>query len=285
MRRQLAIVLAVLISLTLVACEGMPAIPDEGISPSTEPASNTDVSPAPSDIVRDRTTVDNTEREQLFMSFLSDNYNELAGIMYDGIAGIGFVDLDCDGGMEMIMFDAGASAAMGIQLFDIIDGKVECVSANLTDIGENFGGEHFSQTIVNANYFDDFRLMTNSQTGEKFFSITSGNGAVDFSYSEIIKFGAEGENLSLTSVCYKYEDYDENTGDVTGANYKLGTQVCDEREYSAAKAAFEEENKDTDLEVKGVFAWENSSYTDGLDGLTAMAEKALSLAKDQIDLY
>lgn len=285
MRRHLAIVLAVLISLTLVACEGTPAIPDEAISPSSEPASNTDVSPAPSDIVRDRTTVDNTEREQLFLSFLSDNYNALAGIMYDGIAGIGFADLDCDGGMEMIMFDAGASAAMGIQLFDIIDGKVECVSANLSDIGEQFGGEHFSQTSINANYFDDFHLMANKQTGEEFFSITSGNGAVDFSYSEIIRFGAEGENLSLTSVCYKYEDFDENTGDVTAANYKVGDKVCEEAEYTAVKTAFEEENEDTQLEIKGVFVWENSSYTDGLDGLMAMAEKALSLAKDQTDLY
>lgn len=285
MRRHLAIVLAILISLTLVACEGTPAVPDGGISPSPEPVSNTDVSPAPSDVVRDRTTVDNAEREQLFLSFLSDNYNALAGVMYNGIAGIGFVDLDCDGGMEMIMFDAGASAAMGLQLFDIIDGKVECVSANLSDIGEQFGGEHFSKTYVNANYFDDFRLMANKQTGERVFSITSGNGAMDFAYSEIIQFGAEGENLTLTSVCYKYEDFDENTGDVTGANYKVGDKVCEESEYSAAKTAFEEENEDTQLEIKGVFAWESSSYTDGLDGLLAMADKALSLAKDQIDLY
>ena len=285
MRRHLAIVLAILISLTLVACEGTPAVPEGDISPLPEPVSNTDVSPTPSDVVRDRTTVDNTEREQLFLSFLSDNYNAFASVMYSGIAGIGFVDLDCDGGMEMIVFDAGASAAMGLQLFDIIDGKVECVSANLSDIGEQFGGEHFSKTSVNANYFDDFRLMANKQTGEKFFSITSGNGAVDFAYSELIRFGADGENLSLTSVCYKYEDFDENTGDVTDANYRVGEKVCEEAEYSGVKTAFEEENEDTQLEIKGVFAWESSSYTDGLDGLLAMAEKAISLAKDQIDLY
>lgn len=284
MRRHLAIVLAILISLTLVACEGTPAVP-EGISPSPEPVSNTDVLPTPSDIVRDRTTVDNTEREQLYLSFLSDNYNAFASVMYSGISGIGFVDLDCDGGMEMIVFDAGASAAMGLQLFDIIDGKVECVSANLSEIGEQFGGENLSQKSINANYFYDFRLMANKQTGEKFFSITSGNGAVDFAYSELIRFGADGENLSLTSVFYKYEDFDEDTGDVTDANYRVGEKVCELAEYSAAKTAFEEENEDTQLEIKGVFAWESSSYTDGLDGLLAMADKAITLAKDQIDLY
>ena len=288
MHKYLTAVLAILISLMLVACEGARSpLPSAELSPSPEVVPKQSV-PFPEQETSDKldeADIDNDERAAIFRAFLTERYNELTDSLYGGIAGVGFIDLDCDGGMEMLLFDAGASASMGVQFFDIIDGEVECISANIFTVGESFGGDHFTETYVNANLFEDFRLMEDKQTGERFFLVTSGNGAIDFSYTELIKFSADSEVLTLTSITYKHEELDEESGEIKSVNYKVGDKDATEQEYIKVTEKIYLDAEDTGLEAKGVFAWESDSYVEGLEGLLAMEEKALSLADNQKNLY
>ena len=244
-------------------------------SPSANPSddsSSTDLTaePSPSQAV----LVDNTARAEIFRTFLSDNYQELSDAFFEGISGIGFIDLDLDGGIEMLLFDAGASAAMGLQFFDIIDDKVECVSANMESVGAAFGGEHMSDVVVNANYFKDFRLFEDKETGKKFFIVNSGNGAADFSYSELIRFGNCNGVLTLESLMYKYEEYDIDTGNVKSDNYKIAGEDADNTLYEAAYKSFFTGAEDLGYVAMGAFLWENDGYSSGLNGLLKMADRA-----------
>ena len=288
MRRKLAGLLASVVLLAcLTACES-PVYPTSGktaaaVSPTdaaATPAVSAEVSPA-----RQRTTVDNTLRAEMFRDYLSKNYTRLSDLLYGGPAGIGFIDLDCDGGMEMILFDSGASAAMGVMFFDIVDGEVECVSSDITKTGDSARTSPDTVATVNANFLDDFRLIQNPD-GEKYFIVKSYNGAADFSFTEYVKFGASGEKLTLTSVAYRYDNYDVNSGKTTGSSFKVAKKDCDESAYNSAVTSLTGSGaEDFGLDAVGVFAWESNSYTSDSAGLLAMADKALSISSGQIDLY
>lgn len=221
--------------------------------------------------------VDNAARGALFRVFLNDNYQKLSDAFFGGISGVGFIDLDMDGGIEMLIFDAGASAAMGLQFFDIVDGAVECVSANMEAVGTAFGGAHMSSVFVNANHFEDFRLVTDKKTGEKFYIVTSGNGAADFNYSELVRFGSDKGVLTLTSLMYKYTDVDMDTGTVKAESFKLAGKDAAKADYEAAYSDFFSGVEDTGFDAQGVFLWENTQYESGLEGLLTMTDKALTL--------
>lgn len=222
---------------------------------------------------------ENEQRENFFRSFVDENYDSLSAACFGGIAGLGFIDLDLDGYIEMLLFDAGASASMGVQFFDVFDGKVECVSANMAPMAEAFGGNHFTNIAVNANFFDDFRLMESADKSQRFFQVVSFNGATDFSYYELIRFGSENGMLTLNSLAYIREDYDIDTGEALSAEYKLLGKACTSEEYYAALDLTAKENIDTGLEAKGVFMWDNPSYTADKTGLLAMTDEALKLSK------
>ncbi|MEA4895167.1 MAG: hypothetical protein VB064_07880 [Oscillospiraceae bacterium] len=278
------IILTLLVSL-LCSC-GSEGHVSASISPSSGSsgapgASPTDItgnaaSPVPSP-VQPVPQLDNGPRFDLFLAFLSDNYQELYDAFYGGISGIGFIDLDLDGGVEMLIFDAGASAAMGVQFFDIIGGEVECVSANMDAVGKTFGGEHFSTTIVNANHFDDFRLMEDKATKEKFFIVKSGNGAADFSYSELIRFENDNCTLTLKSLMYEYTEYDADTGAPISASFKLAGKSAGKDEYDTEYKKFFDSAEELPYTAMGAFLWEHENYESGKDGLLAMASAAQAL--------
>lgn len=280
-KRLVLVTISLLIVLLLSACVSAELY---GIAPSPLP----DSSPAPTAPVASATPYSTpaisvsdggAQLEETYLSFISDNYDKLSAACFGGIAGVGFVDLDLDGRLEMLLFDAGASASMGVQFFDVIDGEVECVSANMLPMSESFGAEHLSGVVVNANYFDDFRLMQSKSSGEQFFQVISFNGAADFSYHEQIRFGSDNGVLTLTSVCYTFESYNLDTGELTSAEYKLFGKKCDESEYLAALEKSSREYTDTELDVQGVFMWEKQEYTADKAGLLAMANAALSLSR------
>ena len=243
---------------------------------TTSPETESSVSPSPNASAAPE-QVDNTARGILFRAFLQDNYQKLSDAFFGGISGVGFIDLDMDGGIEMLVFDAGASAAMGLQFFDIIDGAVECISANMTGVGTSFGGAHMSSVIVCANHFDDFRLVSDKTTGEEFFIVQSGNGAVDFSYSELVRFGSDDGVLTLTPLLYKYTDFDIDSGATKAERFKIANKDADKTSYETAYTDFFSGIEDTNYDAKGVFLWENTQYENGLDGLLAMSDKALTL--------
>lgn len=290
MRKIFCIFLSVLMLVILCSCKDAGLSSANGDNPSAgqsgSPATSSDipdsVSPSPEASVAP-SPVDNAERGEIFKTFLMDNYQALSDAFVGGISGIGFADLDADGGMEMLIFDAGASAAMGVQFFDIIDGKVECVSANLEAVGKAFGGKHMSETAVNANFFDDFRFLEDKSSGKIFCIVESGNGAADFSYTELIRFGCEKGVLTFESLMYKYESYDIDSGNVTGQNFKIAGKSASKDEYEKAYAKFFGGTKDTGYTAQGVFMWESPGYEASREGLAKMADKALTLYKTPAD--
>jgi hypothetical protein len=223
--------------------------------------------------------------QTIYTNFLTDNFSTISEQLYGSIAGIGFIDLDFDGTPELVLFDPGASASMGVQFFDITDasGTVECVSANILSVGETFGGDYLTEAYVNANYFEDFRLAENAD-GERIFYVNSGNGGIDFSYTELIEFGGQtvGDDgivvLTLTSLLYRSDRYpdEEEGGSAEESEFTYMSERVSSEEYEAQLAAFNAEYTDTDYEARGVFMWEDKSYTTDLTGLMAMLDNAIA---------
>lgn len=220
--------------------------------------------------------LDNEEWKSIYKNFLTESYETLKEACIGGIAGIGFIDLDLDGAGEMLIFDFGASAAMGVQIFDIVDGHVECVSANMEFVRDKFAGDHFSSQYVNTGLFESFRLMEDNKTDKRFFMVESGNGATDFNYQEWIYFGNEDDVVTLTSKLYKHEDFDED-GEVVAA-------VCAQGDVSVSLDRFEEElvilqgaSTDTQYEAKGTFIWEDESYYEEFNGFMDMVDNSLEI--------
>lgn len=245
----------------------VPVTLEPGPEPTVEPFAETEP-PEPTVEDEDETA----DWQGVYSAFLSDNYETLLDI---GFAGVGFIDLDLDGTPELLIFDAGASASMGAQFFDIVNGTVECVSANLSAIGENFGGSGFTQVYVNANQFSDFRLAQDTAASGLFFYVVSGNGALDFSYSEIIRFGFGGSYLTLESLLYMYEDYDTETGEPVFQSFKKSGADISAEDYTSAYDAFFATAHDTGYNAVGAFIWENANYSDGYDGFMAMVDFAI----------
>ena len=220
---------------------------------------------------------EDSESAELFRTFLAESYEELIAVSFNNIAGLGFVDLDLDGSREMVVFDAGASASMGVNIFDIIDGNVECISANMLSIGEAFGGRHLSAVSISANFMEDFRLME-SAGGERFFTVKSFNGNDEFFFDEQIRFSNHNGALALTSLSYKYEEFNSETGEITKQLFKLGGADASADDYNAFFSRFISENTDTGLECQGFFVWEISDYNDDFVNFMSVVDKALELS-------
>lgn len=296
MKKLLILLLICGLVLSLAACGETPpealkdiaAVETPPESSSLLEASGTDLTPPedkPQESVPPPTetvSVDDTEVMDTYRAFLAENYERLYEACYGGISGIGFIDLDCDGYREMLLFDAGASASMGVQFFDVADGKVECISANMQPMGDAFGGSHFTKVYVNANHFEDFRLVEVVDTGERFFLVESSNGSLEFFYRELIRFGKDENNvLTLTPLFYSYEEYDEESGDVISSSFRVDGSDVTANEYSNASTTFLGSILDLSLECSGVFAWtsNNSAQYEGRDGFLKMAEDAITLSE------
>lgn len=293
MKKSLSSLIILILCFCLTACGTAPASLNAGQpeqappkTPPLPPATATDLPEPPSASVSPEPSpapaADDSGSIALYRAFLADNYEALLEACFGGIAGIGFIDLDLDGCREMILFDGGASASMGIQFFDAAQGKVECVSANMAPLGEAFGGEHFTSVYVNANFFEDFRLIEDS-SGQRFFVVESGNGAIDFSYRELIRFGMDEDGmLTLTPLFYIYQEYEIETEEIISAKYRVNGTKATEAEYSAAKSAFESGHRDLGLEAQGVFIWSDNAYAEGREGFLAMAEAAIALSESNL---
>lgn len=211
--------------------------------------------------------------DESYLAFLEDNYDIIAALWPDGIAGVGFIDLDLDGTPEMILFDQGASATLGVQLFDLIDGQVYCVSSVQESAAGAFGDEYFSRVSVCASFFESFRL---SETADGFrFWVLSANGTLESGWEEIVRFDA-GEDGVLTpvSVCASYLDSDAETGEVISERYTVGGKAADAFTWEETAALYKEA-RDTGYEGRGVFLWNDmQSYDTTCDGLLAMAKDA-----------
>lgn len=227
------------------------------------------------------------ESKEIFRNFLTENYQELHESSACGITGLGFIDLDLDGCIEMIAFDAGASAAMGVEIFDIVDNEVQCITTSIESINETFSSDNTTDTYINCNYFDDFRLMESKDGKEHFFVVNSGNGNAEFDYSELIRFGCNNGVLTLSKVAYKYTEYestepsDENSDQkIKLQKYEVNGKPATKDEYDNIIKDYNSSYNDTAFEAKGVFGWEKSEYSGDFDSFVKLMDEAFSLAEE-----
>ena len=276
--------------LAFSACEAPPSatLPPTGAPPTTEnsfppptelvdPTTPTDASPPSSEPTPDAPPVENWEEN--YRTFIKTEYDKIFESFVSGIAGLGFIDLDFDTSPEFVIFDLGASTSMGVQIFDVIGGEVECVSANIPLVGEVFGKGHLSTASINANEFAAFRLMREQATGNPLFVAYSVNGAVDFLNSEILTFtrGASDE-VVVSKFLSKFEEYAESDGGervLSSQRFEYRGEEIDEASYASAMAEFESGYEDADYEARGVFIWENAAYEKEFQGLIAMFDAAV----------
>ena len=207
-----------------------------------------------------------------YLAFLDDNYDILAALWPEGLTGVGFIDLDLDGTPEMVLFDLGASATLGVQMFDAADGQVCCVSSVQESAAGAFGDEHFSRVSVCTSYFEAFRLSVT--TNGYCFWVNSANGTLESSWDELVRFDCEDGILTPVSVCGRYLETDGETGAVVAERYTVAGEDADAESYAAAFRVYSEA-RDTGYDAAGVFLWSDiQRYDTTYDGLMAMARDA-----------
>lgn len=211
----------------------------------------------------------------LYRQFTEDNFDVIAALWPDGMSGVGFVDLDLDGLPEMLLFDMGASATLGAQLFDIVDGTVVCVSSVNEAAAAAFGDEYFSPLFVCASYFEDFRLY-NDDSGS-YFRVKSANGALETCWEEQIRFGrGEKDALVLSSICRVETQSDVEGGVITAEYFQTAGLEATREAYDEAQTALAAA-VDLEYEAMGVFLWNDMErYDTSLEGLLVMVDDAVA---------
>ena len=284
MKRILSLILLAAIFMSITACqkpvEETQAPETATVKESVAPVEETEKQPEETASLAESSETpmpsDEIDWSGIYTDFFDTGFDKLQESFFGSIAGIVFIDLDLDNTPEMLVYDLGASASMGVQIFDIIGGSVECVSANMSTVGDTFGGDNLSQVYVNCNSFTDFRLME-SADGERFFAVESGNGAIDFSYKELIIFGlANNGAVTLKQELYMYSEYDDD-GNETTARYEADGVSCTADEYTPKYEAFFSDNKDLDYEASGRFFLSDKAYTQDYDGIMLMVKDAISV--------
>ena len=213
----------------------------------------------------------------VYTGFLDDNYDILSALWPEGLAGVGFIDLDLDGVPELLLFDLGASATMGVQLFDLDSaGQVVCVSSVREEAAEAFGREHFSRVSVCASFCESFRL-SDTPVGLRFW-VDSMNATAEATWDDLIVFSRGDDSLlTLTEVCSRYLESDPDTGAVITETYTVAGTAADEAAYARAAADYTDA-PDAGFEARGVFLWNDMQrYDTTRDGLLAMAADAAAL--------
>ncbi len=279
MRRFSAVLLAVGLILSLCACGGGEVRQDAPASEVKE--TEIPVVLAPTAVPREEPadqppalTVSEpvVGWEESYLTFLSDNYDIFAALWPEGLAGVGFMDLDLDGTPEMLVFDLGASATMGVHLFDLKDGKVYCVSSAMDSVSGAFDPAYLTAVSVCANYFESFRLLR-GEDGCAFW-VESANGTLESAWNEIIRFDCADGVLVPVSVCSRYLENNPETGVVITEDYTVGEAQSDEEGYMQAALPYTQ-GEDMGYEGSGLFLWNNMKHYDTTyEGFMAMARDA-----------
>lgn len=281
MKRFLHIGFLLALLLALAACGGAVEAPEptaplsqDFVTPTPEPTADPTPSPEPTPVSPlANYAATELDWQGIYRQFVEDNFDVLAALWPDGMSGVGFVDLDIDGVPEMLLFDMGASASMGVQLFDIIDGAVVCVSSVNEAAAAAFGGTYFQGLSVCACFFEDFRLL--EAAGETFFSVRSTNASLESCWEEQIRFvRGEGDALCLESLFRLETQSDVEKGTITAEHFFASGEAVDEAAYTEA-ASLMGQAYDLDYEATGMFLWNDMErYDTSLEGLLVMLDDA-----------
>lgn len=277
-RKMLALLLFLIMMLGLTACQAMPQEGEVSKEPLSTmlPGDTEPILPATnSDISKPEETPETVDWAELYLDYCKSNREILEGPNYPGFTGAGFIDLDLDNVPELVLFDTGASAAMGVSLFDIVEGQVQCISSSSSAMDDALKSPWYSNVVINAHYFEDFMLYRS--TKGDCFCVNSGNGAEDFYYRELIRFG-RGENggLTLESLAFQYVENDLDGNEVS-ARYTLSDQESDKAAYDTYIAQFEKDYVYSGYEPAGVFIWGEERFDPAEGGLLEMVAAAVDV--------
>lgn len=267
MKRLMTMLLLAALLLGLCACAAVQ--PEE-----TPETSSAEATPVAEETSAEGFVVPEAETgwEAAYLMFLEDNYDIFAALWPEGLSGVGFIDLDLDGTPEMVVFDLGASATLGAQLFDLVDGRVYCVSSVMENAAGAFGEEYFSTVSVCASFFESFRLVESE--GTYGFWVESANGTLESAWDELVRFDCVDGVLTPTAVCGRYMESNVETGEIIAEEYTVAGEVSDAEGYEEAAAVYTG-GRDTGYEAVGMFLWNNMKrYDTTCDGLLSMAADA-----------
>lgn len=277
MKRLVTALLAAVLMMGLCAC-GAPEpeqnIPDQPAAAAMETTAQgvTTAAPQPDEPGAETLPVAAEGWQDAYLTFLDDNYDIFAAIWPGGLSGVGFIDLDLDGTPEMVVFDLGASATLGAQLFDLVEGQVHCISSVTDSASGAFGEEYFTTLSICASYFESFRLIR-GEDGYSFW-VESANGTLESAWDELIRFDCVNGVLTPVSVCSRYMESDVETGEVVLETYTVGPETSDAEGYAQAAAAYTQ-GEDAGYEAVGMFLWNNMKrYDTTYEGFMAMATDA-----------
>lgn len=276
MKRLLGTVIAVLLMAGLFACAARTAVPVSAENTPFVPPVTAEPTPTepPASLELELPAAPEGWAEA-YLDYMSDNYDIFAALWPEGLTGAGFIDLDLDGTPELVIFDPGASATMGVHLFDLIDGQVYCVSSALDSAAGAFGDAYFSHVSICASYFEAFRL-SRTEAGWRFW-VDSANGTMEISWDDIIRFDSADGALTPVVAASRYLRSDIETGIVTEASYTVDGDESDAAGYGAA-AAYYEAAPDAGYDAAGVFLWNDMSrYDTSYDGFMALARDAAAV--------
>lgn len=265
MKKLLCVLLCALMLVSAAACGTKPQEPDVPDVPDKP-----DVS-APVDWYADYT------------AFVDDHYDALLAACGQ-ISGFAFLDLDRDGTPELLVYDGGASAAMGVNLFDLDGDELVCVSCcfdeSLLSKLPVRAGEQVGKVFINANGESSFRLLETPSDGSQFYIVESGNGTALFLWRELIRFGCDEDGLvTLESLMYRRDLYDEATMEPAGSECTVGGEPADAAAYDAAYAAFFAGVQETGFSIPDVFLW-TGDYAQTHDGCMTMLWDAADAYRD-----
>lgn len=270
MKKTLIIMLTLSLLLSLTACGKKEAGSQTETAPAATPLPTAPVI-VTEELAPTEAPADDDDWAAVYRKFLLDSYASLSQGCYGFVAGLGYIDLDLDTVPELLVYDAGAGASMGVQIFDIADGSVVCVSASSTEVRELFGGSYTGAEFVSSTSLRDFRLREGAD-GSLYFEITSYNGAEDFRYTELVRFRRGGSTLTLESMALSQTSIDPETQSELYTVCTVGDTVITQEEYDrilgeAASAA------DLGYEAAGAFKWDDPEY-DGAAGFLKMIDTA-----------
>lgn len=269
MKKTLIILVVLCLCCTLGACSAnKESVPPATPAPTQAPTALPEFVPsAPEEATGER------QEFALYREFLGVNYVPLTQSC-TFISGVGLCDLDLDGVAELILFDAGASSAMGVQFFDIADGEVVCVSASCVEVGSRYKGAGFDKRhYVNTADFSAFRLVENG-VGEVFFTVTSMNGDDTLRFIERFRFGCNDGLLTLSALCCANEGYDGETGEKKYTVYTRDDETLSEQEYNAINQMLDTAN-DLGYTLSGFFHWQGEDFSTEYGGVMAMFDMAV----------
>ena len=156
--------------------------------------------------------------KELYIKFLSENEH---GINLDPIYlnYLALYDLNFDGTPELIVSDGAASAGYTVGVFQIIDGKVECVvgfAANCYGKEHNYSVQNRDDYVLYSSLEDDWiTLRKNRKTGEKKYFMVSFNGDAECSFGSLVSICADDKDSSRLKVTneFEYEEFWETPED------------------------------------------------------------------------